>query len=132
MELINALYKFEDDTSQGRAVMQEALEAVVLMLAPIVPHISHAMWHALGHSDAVLDQSWPAADASALVRDVVELVVQVNGKLRGRISIAADTGKEQTEQAALAEENVQRFVMGKTVKKIVVVPGRLVNIVVVG
>jgi leucyl-tRNA synthetase len=132
MELINALYKFEDDGTQGHAVMQEALEAVVLMLAPIVPHICHAMWQALGHSDAVLDQVWPAADESALVRDVVELVVQVNGKLRGRISVAADAGKEQTEQAALGEENVQRYVTGKTVKKIVVVPGRLVNIVVAG
>ena len=132
MELVNALYKFEDESPQGRAVMQEALEAVTLMLAPIVPHITHAMWHALGHADAVLDQPWPVADESALVRDTVELVVQVNGKLRGRIKVAADASKEETEQAALAEENVQRFVAGKEVKKIVVVPGRLVNVVVAG
>ena len=132
MELINALYKFEDDTAQGRAVIQEALEAVTLMLAPIVPHIAHAMWQALGHSDAVIDQPWPAADESALVRDVVELVVQVNGKLRGRIQVAASAGKEEIEQLALTEENVQRFVTDKAVKKIVVVPGRLVNIVVAG
>ncbi len=132
MELINALYKFEDDTPQGRAVMQEALEAVTLMLAPIVPHITHAMWQALGHADAVIDQPWPVADESALVRDVVELVVQVNGKLRGRIQVAASAGKEEIEQLALTEENVQRFVTDKAVKKIVVVPGRLVNIVVAG
>jgi leucyl-tRNA synthetase len=132
MELINALYKFEDDTPQGRAVMQEALEAVTLMLAPIVPHIAHAMWQALGHSGAVIDQPWPAADESALVRDVVELVVQVNGKLRGRIQVAASAGKEEIEQLAISEENVQRFVTDKAVKKIVVVPGRLVNIVVAG
>jgi leucyl-tRNA synthetase len=132
MELINALYKFEDDTPQGCAVMQEALEAVTLMLAPIVPHIAHAMWQALGHADAVIDQPWPAADESALVRDVVELVVQVNGKLRGRIQVAASVGKEEIEQIALTEENVQRFVADKAVKKIVVVPGRLVNIVVAG
>jgi leucyl-tRNA synthetase len=132
MELINALYKFEDDTPQGRAVMQESLEAVTLMLAPIVPHIAHAMWQALGHADAVIDQSWPAADESALVRDVIELVVQVNGKLRGRIRVTASADKEEIEQLALTEENVQRFVTDKAVKKIVVVPGRLVNIVVAG
>jgi leucyl-tRNA synthetase len=130
MELINALYKFEDDTPPGRAVMQEALGAVTLMLAPMVPHIAHAMWQALGHADAVLDQAWPAADESALARDVIELVVQVNGKLRGRVSVAADASKNEIEQTALGEENVQRFVTGKAVKKIVVVPGRLVNIVV--
>ncbi|MEJ2564397.1 MAG: leucine--tRNA ligase [Gammaproteobacteria bacterium] len=132
MELVNALYKCEDETPQGRAVIQEALVAVTLMLAPIVPHIAHAMWRALGHADAILDQPWPVADQSALVRDVVELVVQVNGKLRGRITVAADAGKDEIEPAALAEENVQRFVTGKEVKKIVVVPGRLVNIVVAG
>jgi leucyl-tRNA synthetase len=132
MELVNALYKCEDETPQGRAVIQEALGAVTLMLAPIVPHIAHAMWRALGHADAILDQPWPVADQSALVRDVVELVVQVNGKLRGRITVAADAGKDEIEPAALAEENVQRFVTGKEVKKIVVVPGRLVNIVVAG
>jgi len=132
MELINALYKFEDDTPQGHAVMQEALEAVTLMLAPIVPHIAHAMWQALGHRDAVIDQPWPVADESALVRDVVELVVQVNGKLRGRIRVAASAAKEEIEQLALTEENVRRFVADKAVKKIVVVPGRLVNIVVAG
>jgi leucyl-tRNA synthetase len=132
MELVNALYKFDDDTPAGRAVMQEALESVVLMLSPIVPHICHVLWQALGHDEAVLDHAWPAADESALVRDVIELVVQVNGKLRGRINVAADANKEMIEQAAFAEENVQRFVTGKAVKKVVVVPGRLVNIVVVG
>jgi len=129
MELVNALYKFEDDTPQGHAVMQEALEAVTLMLAPIVPHIAHAMWQGLGHDGAVLDHPWPEADQSALARDVVELVVQVNGKLRGRIEVATDATKGEIEQAALAEENVQRHIEGKAVKKIVVVPGRLVNIV---
>ena len=130
MELINALYKFEDESPQGRAVMQEALEAVALMLAPIVPHIAHAMWQALGRGGAVLDAPWPKADASALARDVVELVVQVNGKLRGHISVAASASKNEIEQAALAEENVRRYVENKAVKKIVVVPGRLVNVVI--
>ena len=132
MELINALYKFEDDAPQGRAVMQEALEAVTLMLAPIVPHIAHTMWLAMGHGDAVIDHPWPVVDESALVRDTVEVVVQVNGKLRGRISVATAASKEEVEKLALAEENVQRHLEGKAVKKIVVVPGRLVNIVVAG
>jgi leucyl-tRNA synthetase len=130
MELINALYKFEDDTPQGRAVMQEALEAVTLMLSPIVPHIAHALWQALGHRDAVLDHPWPEADPAALVRDSVELVVQVNGKLRGRVGVPAGAAREEIERAALADDNVQRHLEGKAVKKIVVVPGRLINIVI--
>jgi len=132
MELINILYKFEDDTPQGRAVVQEALEAVILMLSPIVPHIAHVLWQGLGHQDAVLDHPWPEADPAALAREVVELVVQVNGKLRGRVSVPADAARGEIEGAALADPNVQRHLDGKAVKKIVVVPGRLVNIVVAG
>ncbi|HHM04740.1 MAG TPA: leucine--tRNA ligase [Gammaproteobacteria bacterium] len=129
MELCNALGKFDDRSPRGRAVMHEALEAVVRLLAPIVPHICHALWQALGHSDAVVDQAWPVADEQALVKDIIELVVQVNGKLRGRITVPFEAPKADIETAALAEENVQRFVAGKTVRKIIVVPGRLVNVV---
>jgi leucyl-tRNA synthetase len=131
MELINALYRFEDNTTQGRAVMQEALEAIVLMLSPIVPHISHALWHELGHTEAVVSARWPQVDATALIKDSVELVVQVNGKLRARVAVPTSADRAQAEAAALADENVQRFVGGKQIKKIVVVPGKLVNIVVV-
>jgi len=133
MELINALYKFtdgEDDSPQGRAVMQEALEAVVRTLAPIVPHITHELWQALGHAAAVIDAAWPQVDAAALVKDSVELVVQVNGKLRTRITVPAIADKETIEQAALTDDNVQRHIAGQHVRKIVIVPGRLVNIVV--
>jgi len=130
MELVNALYKAEDETPQGRAVMQEALEAIVLMLAPIVPHVCHVLWRALGHAGAVVDAPWPKADAHALARDTVDLVVQVNGKLRGHVSVAKAASQADIEAAALVEENVQRFVEGKAVKKIIVVPGKLVNIVV--
>jgi len=133
MELINALYKFtdgEDDSPQGRAVMQEALEAVVRTLAPIVPHITHKLWQALGHAAAVIDAAWPQVDAAALVKDSVELVVQVNGKLRTRITVSAIADKETIEQAALTDDNVQRHIAGQHVRKIVIVPGRLVNIVV--
>ncbi len=131
MELINALYRFEDNTAQGRAVMQEALEAIVLMLSPIVPHITHALWHELGHTEAVVNARWPQVDALALIKDSVELVVQVNGKLRARVAVPTSADRAQAEAAALADENVQRFVGGKQIKKIVVVPGKLVNIVVV-
>ncbi len=130
MELINTLYKFEDESDQGRAVMQEALDAVVLMLSPIVPHICHGLWQALGHDEAVVDAPWPKADERALVEDTVELVVQVNGKLRGRIHVPADGDQTQIRSAALGDANVQRFVADKDVKKVIVVPGKLVNIVV--
>ncbi len=129
MELLNALGRFEDDSDSGRAIKREGLEAIVLMLAPIVPHICHELWHRLGHEGMVVDARWPKADPEALAQDTAELVVQVNGKLRGKIQVAADAGKTEVEQAALTEPNVQRFIEGKTVKKVIVVPGRLVNIV---
>jgi leucyl-tRNA synthetase len=134
MELVNALYKFEGSpdsgSPQGRAVMQEALEAVVLLLSPIVPHVCHRLWHALGHDDAVLDRPWPAADPGALARERVRLVVQVNGKLRGQVEVAADAGQAELQAAALADDNVQRFVAGKPLRKCIVVPGKLINLVV--
>jgi leucyl-tRNA synthetase len=99
MELLNEMGRFEDGSGQGRAVMQEALESVVLMLSPIVPHITHTLWHALGHEQAVIECSWPDVDEAALVQESIDLVVQVNGKVRGRISVAADAGKEDIEAA---------------------------------
>jgi leucyl-tRNA synthetase len=130
MELLNAVNRFEDDSAQGKAVEREALEAVVLMLSPIVPHICHELWRRLGNESAVIDQPWPAVDESALERDLVELVVQVNGKLRGKISVAADADKDTIVEQALADPNAQRFIDGGEVRKTIVVPGRLVNIVV--
>ena len=88
------------------------------------------MWAALGHETAVVDELWPQVDESALVADLVEIVVQVNGKLRGRVSVAADADNDTIGEQALADPNVQRFVEGKEVRKTIVVPGRLVNIVV--
>ena len=130
MELLNAVNRFEDDSDQGRAVEREALESVVLMLSPIVPHICHALWQMLGHETALVDQRWPEVDESALSRDLVEIVVQVNGKLRGKISVAADADKQRIIDQALADPNAQRFIADKKVRKTIVVPGRLVNIVV--
>ncbi len=130
MELINAYSKDGDKSEQGRAVMQEALESVVLMLNPIVPHICHKLWQELGHDSNIITAPWPKCDESALVRDTLELVVQVNGKLRGKISVAADASKDAIEAIALEDEKVMSHIEGKTVRKVIVVPGRLVNIVV--
>ncbi len=130
MELLNELARFDDASAQGRAVMQEALESVVLMLAPIVPHITHALWHALGHADAVVDCRWPVVDELALVQDRLTLAVQVKGKLRGQIEVAADADRQTIEQAALTEENVARHIGDQPVKKLILVPGKLVNIVI--
>jgi leucyl-tRNA synthetase len=130
MELMNEMGRLDDASAQGRAVMQEALETVVLMLSPIVPHITHALWIALGHEQAIIECSWPAVDASALVQDSIDLVVQVNGKVRGRISVAADAGKEAIEAAASGEENVLKHIADKPVRKIIIVPGKLVNVVI--
>jgi leucyl-tRNA synthetase len=130
MELINAITRFEDDSDAGRAVAHEALEAVVLMLSPIAPHICHELWAALGHKTALIDVPWPQVDESALEVDEVEIVVQVNGKVRGRISVAADADNDSIAALALADGNVQRFVADQEVRKTIVVPGRLVNIVV--
>ncbi len=130
MELVNTLSGIDEALPQARAVRHEGLRAVVLLLSPIVPHICHALWEALGEETAVIDQPWPDCDQSALQRDTVELVVQVNGKRRGEISVAADAGRSDLEQAALADVNVVRFTEGKPIKRIIVVPKRLVNIVV--
>ena len=130
MELCNALGRAQGDTSDGgRAVMQEGLETAVLILAPIAPHLCHHLWHALGHETPVVDARWPEADARALERDEVELVVQVNGKVRGRVTLPAEAGEDEAREAALAEANVARHVEGAEIRKVVFVPGKLINVV---
>lgn len=130
MELLNALNRYEDAAPQDRAVVQEALEMVVQLLAPIVPHVCHSLWQVLGHEDAIIDCAWPQADETALSRNEIQIVVQVNGKLRARIAVAADADRKLIEETALADDNVQRFIEGKGIVKIIVVPGKLVNVVV--
>jgi leucyl-tRNA synthetase len=130
MELLNAINKLADDSDQGLAVARESLEAVVVMLSPMVPHICHALWQELGHKSALIDQRWPTVDERALELDLIEIVVQVNGKLRSRITVPVDASKEAIETDALADENVQRYIEGKEIRKLIVVPGRLVSIVV--
>jgi len=130
MELLNALAKFDDRSAQGRAVMQEALEIVVLGLSPVVPHACHALWRELGHERAVIDERWPQVDADALARDAIEVVVQVNGKLRGRVTVPSGADEAQVREAALADPGVQKYMEGKPVRKFVYVRGKLANVVV--
>ena len=130
MELMNTLSKFEDQSPQGRAVRQEALEFVVQMLSPIVPHAGHVLWQALGHTDPLIDHPWPQPDAAALVRDSIDVVIQVNGKLRSQVTVEASATEEQIRTAALADSTVQKWIEGKPVRKVIVVKGKLVNVVV--
>ncbi|MDP6436153.1 MAG: leucine--tRNA ligase [Gammaproteobacteria bacterium] len=130
MELVNAVARFDVNDANDRLLVQEALDRIVLMLAPIVPHICHYLWLALGHADAVIDAAWPVADEKARQSDSITLVVQVNGKLRARISVPADASKDAAEEAALTDDNVQRFIEGKAIRKVIVVPGKLINVVV--
>ncbi|SFB00273.1 leucine--tRNA ligase [Azotobacter beijerinckii] len=129
MTLMNVLEKAKAESEQDRALLQEGLEAVALLLAPITPHISHALWEALGKDGLIIDAAWPAVDESALVQDTLTLVVQVNGKLRGEIQVPAAASREEVEATARANENVLRFTEGLAIRKVIVVPGKLVNIV---
>ena len=130
MELLNHVSKFDDMSEQGRAVRHETLQTMVLLLNPVTPHISHHLWQVLGNAETLLeDVPFPQADPAALTRDAVTLAVQVNGKLRGTIEVGVQTPREQIEAAALAEPNVVKFMADMTVKKVIVVPGKIVNIV---
>jgi leucyl-tRNA synthetase len=130
MELLNALGKFDETTAVARAVAQEVLEAMTLLISPIAPHLSQALWSELRPGTDLLDQAFPTVDASALVQDEIELMIQVNGKLRGDLRVAKDTDKATLEQLALAHEAVQKLLAGGAAKKIIVVPGRLINVVI--
>jgi leucyl-tRNA synthetase len=130
MELLNTVAKHTQRSAPDRSVIQEALDIAVLALSPIVPHVTHALWRELGHTAALIDEPWMTVDAAALETSTIELVVQVNGKLRARISVAADADDGAAREAALADPNVRKFVGAAAVRKIVVVPGKLVNVVV--
>jgi leucyl-tRNA synthetase len=130
MELLNAVSKFPQRSPRDRSVVQEALEIAVVALSPIIPHATHVLWHELGHRTALIDETWPQVDAAALEQSMVEIVVQVNGKLRSRIAVASGADDESVRAAALADTHVQKFVAGATVRKVIVVPGKLVNVVV--
>jgi leucyl-tRNA synthetase len=130
MELLNALAKFPQNSPQDRSVAREALEIAVMTLSPIIPHVTHALWHGLGHSAALIDERWLDADPDALQSATVQMVVQVNGKLRAHIAVAVDADEAAVRAAALADSNVQKFIGSAAVRKVIIVPGKLVNIVV--
>jgi len=130
MELLNSVSKFKAETKTSRALRQEGLESIVLMLSPIIPHVCDEMWQALGHQEELIQAAWPEFDATALVLDEVQMVVQVNGKLRAKLTVAADASKESIEKLALSEDNVNKFIDGKPVRKVIIVPKKLVNIVI--
>jgi leucyl-tRNA synthetase len=129
-ELLNLYSDLQDRGPVARAVAQEVLEDAILLLSPIVPHICTALWSELRPGTRLIDQPWPLVDPEALVQDSIELVVQVNGKLRGHVSVPAAATREQIEAMALQSEAVRKFAGGQKPKKVVVVPGRLVNVVV--
>ena len=130
MELSNHLGRFEDRSPQGRAVLDEAWRAVVRLMAPITPHICETLWEMLGEKGSVVNTPWPGVDETARVRDEITLVVQINGKLRARIGLAPGSNEEQAMAAAMAESNVTRHIEGKSIRKVIHIPDRLLNIVV--
>ncbi|MGV6853288.1 MAG: class I tRNA ligase family protein, partial [bacterium] len=130
MELVNKLVAQNDKSDQARAVAREAWLAIVRMLAPIVPHICDVLWHELGEQGSVANARFPVSDPDALKLDQIELMVQVNGKLRGRISVASDAGKSTILETARLDANVARFLENQQIRREILVPGRLVNFVV--
>ncbi len=129
MELLNALQKLDLTQSGSRAVVSEGLDAIIRMLAPVAPHITQSLWQAFGQSGLIIDAAWPEVDESALVKDSLLIIVQVNGKVRAKLEVPASASKDEIEEQAMADENIQKQIEGKTVRKVIVVPGKLVNIV---
>jgi leucyl-tRNA synthetase len=130
MELLNWVSKFDDQSPTGQAIRQETYESMVLMLSPIIPHLCHQLWQELGQDSVIIDHPWPQVDEAALVRESIEMVIQVNGKLRGKMQVSVETDKAGCEVMAINNENVQRYIKDRPVKKIIVVPKKLVNIVI--
>jgi len=129
MELVNSISAFPDKQSAPE-VIREAVESVVRLLSPFVPHIAEELWQNLGYDASLENSRWPVWDDNALTAETLLIVVQVNGKVRGKVTVPADADKGAIEAAALADANVARFTEGKNVRKVIVVPGRLVNVVI--
>jgi leucyl-tRNA synthetase len=128
MTMVNALYRL-DESPATNAVLREGLGIVLRLLGPIAPHVSHHLWRELGYGDDILNAPWPQVDESALRQDSIEYVVQVNGKVRGKVVVPADADRSALEAAVLASEAVRRYTDGQTVRKVIVVPAKLVNVV---
>jgi len=131
MELVNAIMAFDQKGAPANvAVVRESLESVVRLLAPFVPHFAEELWSELGHKESLEQAGWPGYDAAATLDEELTVVVQVNGKLRSKLTVAPDVLEDAVKSAALADEKVQVFLEGKSVKKVIYIPGKLVNIVV--
>ena len=128
--LLNHLQKAPVENAADRVVMGEAIDAIVRMLAPITPHICEHLWEQLGHQDSLIYADWPNVDDSALVEDEKLIVVQVNGKVRAKLTVAANASEEEVQSIVLADESVQKYTDGKTIRKKIYVPGKIFNIVV--
>jgi leucyl-tRNA synthetase len=138
MELVNALYAFEALSStpgsavtgdERSALVREAVETVLLLLAPFCPHLTEDLWAQLGHGQSVFAQTWPAADRAALVTQEVTVVVQVDGRVRGRLVVEMNAGAGLVQEQALADEKVRPWLTGRQVERVIVIPNRLVNVV---
>ena len=132
MELVNFLYANVEALRaepKGAKAVSSAVATLLTVLSPIAPHICEELWQTVGHTSLLLNEPWPTHDPAALTSDTVEIVVQVCGKLRGKLTVPADADNAALEQAALAEPNVAKHIEGKTVRKVIVVPGKLVNVV---
>jgi leucyl-tRNA synthetase len=128
MELVNEIYRLESEVAAG--VLREAVETVVRLMNPFTPHVAEEMWSRLGHAAGLVDEPWPVADPEAAREDSVEMAVQVNGKVRGRVRLPAGADETAAREAALAEPHVREHLEGRQIAKVVVVPGRLVSLVV--
>ena len=130
MELNNSISRFDDASEQGMAIKQEAIEIMVKCLSPVMPHVCHHLWLLLGGERAVVDSSWPKVDVSALVQENVQIIAQVNGKLRAKIMAPLDSNNQTIQEIALADEKIEKFTTNKQILKVIVVPNKLINIVV--
>ena len=130
MELNNSISRFDDASEQGMAIKQEAIEIMVKCLSPVMPHVCHHLWLLLGGECAVVDSSWPKVDVSALVQENVQIIAQVNGKLRAKIIAPLDSNNQTIQEIALADEKIEKFTTNKQILKVIVVPNKLINIVV--
>ena len=130
MELNNALSRFSDASPQGIMVRQESIEIMLKCLNPVIPHLCHHLWLLLGKKEAMVDVLWPNVDDSALIQDEVQIIVQVNGKLRAKLMAPADSENQTIQELVFTDKRVAKFTDGKTILKVIVVPNKLVNVVI--
>ncbi|MBR5315562.1 MAG: leucine--tRNA ligase [Firmicutes bacterium] len=130
MELVNELYKYKELEGANQAFLKKAIETLVVILSPFTPHVCEEMWEGLGYTDSLQDVAWPAYDEKALVKDSVEIVVQINGKVKEKLNVANGLSREDLEKEALSDDKVKALIDGKNVVKVIAVPNKLVNIVI--